>query len=240
MTGKVLLAGGDIGDGDGASFIAELYDPATGAFSRTGDLTSGRHQHTTTLLPDGGVIFAGGHIIRGDSAEIYNPREGSFSKTASMTVAREWHTATLLNDGRVLIAGGNHPLAFGAIFSSAEIYTPALLIPAPVLFALSGDGLGQGAIWHAATGQIASAGNPAVAGEALSMYTTTLVDDGGIPPRVSVGGKLADVLYFGASGYTGYHQVNFRVPGGVAPAPAAPVRLTYLDRSSNAVTIGVK
>ena len=156
-----------------------------------------------------------------------------------MTVARELHTATLLNDGRVLIAGGNHPLA-GATFSSAEIYNPDLLIPAPVLFALSSDGLGQGAIWHAATGQNASAGNPAIEGEALSMYTTTLVEGGSIPPQVSVGGRLAEVLYFGISGYTGYNQVNFRMPRGVAPAPAAPVRLTYLNRSSNAVTIGVQ
>ena len=212
------------------SSIAELYDPASGAFSRTGHLTSGRLQHSTTLLPDGGVLFAGGYIIRGDSAEIYNPREGSFSRTASMTVAREGHTATLLNDGRVLIAGGNHPLS-GAISSSADLYTPGMLIPAPVLFSLSSDGLGQGAIWHAETGQIASPGNPAIAGEALSMYTTSLVDGGGIPPQISVGGRLAEVLYFGLSGYTGYNQVNFRVPGGVAPAPAVPVRLTYLNRS---------
>ena len=238
MNGKVLLAGGHIGDGYSASFVAELYDPATGAFSRTGDLTSG-HQHTTTLLPDGGVLFAGGQTVRGDSAEIYDSRQGAFSRTASMTVARELHTATLLNDGRVLIAGGNHPVS-GAISSSADLYTPGMLIPAPVLFALSSDGLGQGAIWHADTGQIAAPGSPAIAGEALSMYTTSLVDGGGIPPQVSVGGRFAEVLYFGPSGYTGYSQVNFRVPGGVAPAPAVAVRLTYLNRSSNAVTIGLQ
>ena len=58
--------------------------------------------------------------------------------------------------------------------SSAELYTPRVLTPAPVLLSLSGDGRGQGAIWHATTGQVASANNPAVAGEALSMYTTSL------------------------------------------------------------------
>ena len=112
MNGKVLIAGGDIGDGDGASVIAELYDPATGAFSRTGNLTAGREQHTATLLPDGTVLFAGGHIVRdlADSAEIYDPLKGAFSRTASMPFARELHTATLLNDGRVLIAGGDDRL----------------------------------------------------------------------------------------------------------------------------------
>ena len=111
--------------------------------------------------------------------------------------------------------------------SSAERYTPAVVVPAPVLFALSGDGLGQGAIWHAATGQIASADNPAIAGEALSMYTTGLIDGGVIPPQVAVGGRLALAQ-------------DFRVPSGVAPGTAIPVRLTYLGRPSNAVSIGVQ
>ena len=73
------------------------------------------------------------------------------------------------------------------------------------------------------------------------MYTTTLVDGGLISPQVAVGGRLAEILYFGAApGYPGYIQVNFRVPGGVVPGPAAPVRLTYISRPSNEVTIGVQ
>ena len=70
MNGKVLLAGGDIADGDGGSGIAERYDPATGAFSRTGNMTVGREQHTETLLPDGSVLFAGGQ----DSEHAHSPR----------------------------------------------------------------------------------------------------------------------------------------------------------------------
>ena len=37
--------------------------------------------------------------------------------------------------------------------------------------------------------------NAAVAGEALSMYTTRLADCGVIPPQIAVGGQLAEVLY---------------------------------------------
>ena len=116
-----------------------------------------------------------------------------------------------------------------------------MLVPAVVLFSLSGDGQGQGAIWHTATGQIASSNNPTVAGEILSMYTTSLVEGGVIPPQVAIDGKLAEILYFGdAPGYPGYNQVNFRVPNGVEPGSAVSVRLTYIGRPSNAVTIGVR
>jgi uncharacterized protein (TIGR03437 family) len=125
--------------------------------------------------------------------------------------------------------------------ATAEIYQPALLIPGPRLFSLLGDGRGQGVIWHADTGQIATPDNPAGAGEVLSMYTTSLFEGGVIPPQVAIGGRLAEILYFGqAPGYPGYDQVNFRVPNGAASGPAISVRLTYLGRPSNAVTIGVQ
>ena len=160
-----------------------------------------------------------------------------------MPTARELHTATLLNDGRVLIAGGDDERYWipETILSSAELYTPAVLVPAPALLSLSGNGKGQGAIWHSATGQIASPQNPAAAGEVLSMFTTSLMEGGVVPPQVAIGGKLAEILFFGdAPEYPGYFQVNFRVPTGLASGSAVAVRLTYLGRPSNAVTIGVQ
>jgi hypothetical protein len=177
-------------------------------------------------------------------AELYDPASGSFSPTGSLAQLRETHTATLLNDGRVLLAGG---VAYGGIgiyyagTTSAELYAPTVPLPAPRLFSMPGDGKGQGAVWHATTGQLASPGAPAIAGEALSMYTTNLTEGGIIPPQVFIGGKSAQVLYFGnAPGYPGFSQVNVRVPDGIAPGSAVPVRLIYLGRSGNEVTISVQ
>src|SRR5262249_28420433 len=111
--GKVLIAGGLISlNFAGVSFAstAELYDPAAGAFTPTGNMTTGREEQPATLVPDGRVLIVGGASAKQGtlaSAEIYDPATGSFTATDSMTTPRSAHTATLLPDGPVLVAGGN-------------------------------------------------------------------------------------------------------------------------------------
>ena len=239
LTGKILAAGG--ADDGGYRDSAEFY--SSGTFTPAGNMTTGRAGHTATLLPDGSVLLAGSGTCFGcanvdapSSAELYDPARAAFVGLGAMSIRRVGHTATLLNSGRVLIAGG----AYYPETSTAELYNPQLLIPAPRLFSIANNGQ-QGAVWHAATGELASPDSPAGVGEILSTYTSSLATDGAIPPQVAVGGKLAEVLYFGAApGYPGYDQMNFRVPAGITLGPSVPLRLTYLERSSNEVTIGVK
>jgi hypothetical protein len=75
--GTVLIAGGQ-----GKPFSnppvntsAEIYDPATGAFTPTGDMTGPRELHAATLLLDGRVLLTGGYTpdLKPASAELYIP-----------------------------------------------------------------------------------------------------------------------------------------------------------------------
>jgi hypothetical protein len=253
LNGTVLVAGGANED-FGRFNSTELYNPASGVFVPAASMLTPREDHTATLLPDGTVLMAGGESQHCDgnscffsgsewSMELYDPTKGSFSFAGYMLYPRASHTATLLNTGDVLIAGGDawggFDLNYGSL-ASVELYHPALASPPPALYSMSGDGQGQGAIWNATTGLVASPQTPAAAGDILSMFVSGLAEGGAIPPQVAVGGRLAETLSFGdAPGYPGYFQVNFQVPIGVAAGSAVPVRLMYLGRSSNTTTIAV-
>ncbi|HVS87025.1 MAG TPA: kelch repeat-containing protein [Candidatus Acidoferrum sp.] len=126
-SGMVLIAGGGhtVGRGYGRLASAELYNPATGAFTATGSLQTARESHTASLLDNGTVLIVGG-VGNGTgplaSAELYKPATGTLTATGSMHSPRYLHTATPLNNGMVLIAGGYD--GFNNL-ASAELYDPS-------------------------------------------------------------------------------------------------------------------
>jgi N-acetylneuraminic acid mutarotase len=130
-----LVIGGLTGYG-GPTNTAELYDPASNAWSSAGFMSTGRYQHTASLLGNGEVLVAGGND--GDtctcttfvnSVDLYNPATNSFTPTGALLTGRYAHTATMLANGKVLVSGGfggpgSTIQSGGAALASAEIYDP--------------------------------------------------------------------------------------------------------------------
>jgi hypothetical protein len=203
-----------------------------------------------------------GPSVRADGLEMFLnsdaifPTEGKLAVATRETTSQPWtrpkNLGPMINDGAAdniypvlscdgttLYFASNRPGGYGGY----DLYVATrekLEEPAPVLRTVSGDGSGQGAILHAGTSQVASSTNSAVIGEVLEIYCTGLVDGSTVPPQITIGDRVAEILFFGkAPAFAGLNQVNVRVPG-ISPGPAVPVRLTYLGRLSNEVTIGVR
>ena len=136
--GTVLIAGGRDAAGQPLA-SAEIYDPATGAYTLLASpLPAPVWGHTATRLDDGTVLIAGGQ--RGAryrrAAQLFDPASDTFAALTPMSTPRGRHTATLLRDGRVLLVGGTdgvEPLA------SLEIYDPTTrtFSPAPSALAVA-------------------------------------------------------------------------------------------------------
>ena len=123
--GQILITGGHQGRRAATKIYSscEIYNPANGAFTQTGNLTVKRHKHDAVLLADGRVLIVGGSDERDGAgayrnAEIYDPTKKTFAAVSNMNAARYklQGTAILLQNGKVLIAGGA---------SRAEVYDPA-------------------------------------------------------------------------------------------------------------------
>jgi len=126
--GKVLVLGGipaiqNLNQQPRNPSYAELYDPASNAFSPLVGLTISYERFTATLLPSGMVLLAGGEDATGTptpEAQLLDSSSGLLTPAGALGTARLGHAATLLQDGRVLVTGGKDPK--GNALASAELY----------------------------------------------------------------------------------------------------------------------
>lgn len=92
---------------------AQLWDPASGSLTNV-SLTYQRDIFCsgTTVLPDGRVLIAGGHLYQGvfgngvTNTTIFDPASAAFTEGPTMSQARWYPTTAELADGTVLIFAG--------------------------------------------------------------------------------------------------------------------------------------
>lgn len=129
--GDVLIAGGfnDI-DSSGTAPSAELYDMATGVFTRTGDMNTARIPAVSVLLSNGAVLVAGGTITTAASgnaepsrAQLFNPANNTFVAAGPLPAGFDPTIGLPLPDGRVFLygiySGGSGNYSDGVV-----LYTP--------------------------------------------------------------------------------------------------------------------
>jgi len=110
---------------------AVLWNPGTGkvtniALTYQRDIFCGG----TTVLSDGRVFIAGGHVWQGAiqptqgviNTTIFNPASNAWTEGPTMSQARWYPTTTLLGDGSVIICGGT--IQTGASASTVDHYNP--------------------------------------------------------------------------------------------------------------------
>lgn len=131
--GKVLVVGG-YGNASDIPFIAasaELYDPATKAWTDASPVVTPRAFHVASLLSSGKVLVTGGStttfIAVANSgppvvaAELYNPATNAWTGASRLATARTNAGAALLSNGKVLVAGGYRDQD---TLASVELYDP--------------------------------------------------------------------------------------------------------------------
>ena len=222
--GEVLVAGGLSIGGEGqpriGSSYAEIYDPTSGTWSSTGNMTKARSMHRAILLDDGNVMAIGR-----ESSEIYDPSTGKWTAHGKLSTDHGGQfTATLLNDGKILVAGGGHSEWVEGVevspptpIASVDLYDPgsgewspagdmlyptlghtATLLPnghVLVVGFLQSQTYDPGSDTWVDAGQMdVQRGSPMIGGPAGSFHTATLMPSGRV---LITGGNQMELSKFG-------------------------------------------
>lgn len=143
LDGRVLTTGsckdGRCLDQVGASASAELFDPVAEKWSPAASMATSRAGHTTTLLPNGHVLAAGGYSVDAlgypeitASSEVYDPDSNTWSKAVPLPGPRWLHRAVVTEEATLVLAGGCSGLPASCLGS---LYSTALASPLKALVA---------------------------------------------------------------------------------------------------------
>jgi MYXO-CTERM domain-containing protein len=117
------------GGSDGSVYSsAEVYSPATNAFSLGNSLTAPRRDPAVAQLSNGKYLVAGGDSGGGvvvASAELFDPATGVFLPTGKMSVPRVHAAAVPLGNGRALLAAGANVLGAEVFDAAKGTFAPA-------------------------------------------------------------------------------------------------------------------
>jgi hypothetical protein len=148
QNGKVLVPGGfsSLADPHDTDNTADLYDPATGTWSLTGNLNVRRARQGAMLLRDGSVLVGPGSraticgppvcenggppfsAVIVDTSELFRPATLSWQYTVGkpLVPGRFNFQQAVLPNGKALMAGGfGGPAGSEAAQRSSEVYDPA-------------------------------------------------------------------------------------------------------------------
>ncbi|MBS1961452.1 MAG: hypothetical protein JST04_04495 [Bdellovibrionales bacterium] len=130
--GRIWVGGGLSWSGGGYSYIShtEIFDPATGLWSRRKDLPETRYRFTVTryTAADGKdrIALIGGKKDAATTRSnilIYDPAQDTWTtSSATMTTPRSDHAAVLLSDGRIWVGGGQNG---GTELKTCGFYDPS-------------------------------------------------------------------------------------------------------------------
>lgn len=122
--GRALIVGGQTGGAYGERLAStELFDPATGRFSRGPDMKYARFKliQGVAVLDDGHVLVGGG----ADQPEMFDPATNSFVAVSGPPLdGFYFSTATALSDGNVLLMDGYGRHATSGAVRQAWLWRP--------------------------------------------------------------------------------------------------------------------
>ena len=115
--GSVLVAGGLTSNEVGESVLAsaEIYNPASGAWTPTGSMLAASDGLTANLLADGKVLVTGLSL---SNPELYDPTSGTWSETGPMPLSGFYELAVVLHNGQVLATNG--PAGASALYDPSS------------------------------------------------------------------------------------------------------------------------